>query len=130
MAMLGRTKFGEWWGGKKNEWLDVGGLVEALDEKERGDRVCVVVGKEDMMYRPVMWERVCDEFRAAIRKVRSGNGKGDETEVEVGEPIPAVMVESADGVRLVLVDDAGHHVQNDVYCDETAEAVLRWANQI
>lgn len=131
MAMFGRTGIWEWWwGGKRNEWLDVGRLVGALDgvEREGRDKVCVVVGKEDMMYRPYMWERVCDEFKAAIRKVRGGNVVSGDS--QLGEPIEAVTVESADGVRLVLVDDAGHHIQNDVYCGETAEAVLRWASQV
>lgn len=127
---MGRTGVREWWGGEKNEWLDVRRVVGALDrvEREGGEKFCVVQGREEMMYRPYMWESVCDEFRVAVRKARGGSVKDSNT--RIGKPIEAVTVESADGVWLVLVDDSGHHVHNDMYCDETAEAVMRWPGQV
>lgn len=138
------------WRGKPNQWLSPLEIVKGLDgvagEKAAGinlgatndeekDRVCVIVGREDMMYRPAMWERMCKEYRDALGEVRGRkNGSSAvesmESSNKIGEPIEGVSVERGDGVRLILVEDSGHHVQNDVRCDEAAEAFLRWANQV
>lgn len=129
--MFGRN-FGEWWGGKPGVWLDVEDVVTGIDGVEgEGERVCVMVGREDMMYRPEMWERICREFRGVIGKLR-GEGRDDGSACDRAEEevIEKVIVERADGVRLVLVDESGHHVQNDVYCDQAAEALLKWVLQV
>lgn len=44
--------------------------------------------------------------------------------------IDKMHVGSEDGVRLALVEDSDHHVQNDVYCEQAAEAFLRRARRL
>ena len=43
--------------------------------------------------------------------------------------IDGTKIESAAGVRLVIVDGAGHHLQNDVQRDAGAEALLQFVRQ-
>lgn len=136
-AMFGRS-IADWlWRGRPNEWLDTRDVVRGLDESGSGgqrdrekDLVCVMVGREDMMYRPALWERMCKEYRDALAEAKGRREQGISADVELEAPIDAVSVERGDGVRLALVEQSGHHVQNDAKCDEAAEAFLRWANQV
>lgn len=119
--------------GKPNTWLSTGDIFSSIQNAGDGkDKICVMIGKEDMMYRPWMWERQCREYRDGLRKL-----KGEKRIDEVSAPksgsddsIEATSMECEGGVRLVLVEDSGHHVQNDVYCEQAAEALLRWVNQV
>ena len=134
VGMLGNN-FWSWVLGRPNTWLsarDICENIQGAGDREGKDRICVVVGKEDMMYRPWMWERQCAEYRDGLRELQSEKQARDvnssETRSEmIGE---VVTVRSDGGVRLALVEDSGHHVQNDVYHDEACEAVLRWATQV
>lgn len=117
MGMTG--SFWSWWKGEP-KWLDCKDIVRNIDQDGSGDKVCVIVGKEDMMYRPWMWEKQCELYREALER------KTEKSEKKDG----VVLEQSQDGVRLLSVEDSGHHVQNDVYHDEAAEAFMRWAKQV
>lgn len=136
-AMVGNS-FWAWARGNPNTWLIAKDIYSNLQNAGDGsDKVCVLIGKEDMMYRPWMWERQCEEYRDGLRQLRkekkvdsTNETNSTRSRVLDDKPIDHVTVTSEEGVRLVLVDDSGHHVQNDVYCNEAAEALLRWARQV
>ena len=116
------------------KWLSTKDIYSNLQNGGDGrDKVCVMVGKEDMMYRSQMWERQCKEYRDALAHLKEEK-KVEEmrspSSIQDEESIEAVSVKSKGGVRLVLVEESGHHVQNDVYHEQAAEAFLRWANQV
>lgn len=132
VGMMG--SFSAWISGK-NKWLNENDVVSNIESiADDKDKICVIIGKEDMMYRPWMWQRQCAEYRAAIQKPKLEKQKQSvtkpNTRPDTDSAIDAVAVESRGGVRLVLVDHSGHHVQNDVYNAQAAEALLRWAYQV
>ncbi|KAK5088689.1 hypothetical protein LTR05_002910 [Lithohypha guttulata] len=131
VGMVGNS-FWAWANGKPS-WLNTKDIVSNIQNAGDGkDKICVMIGREDMMYRPWMWEKQCGLYRGALEELKHEK-KMDETampQTSSDDSIEAVSVKSEGGVRLVLVDDSGHHVQNDVYCDQAAEALLRWANQV
>lgn len=129
-GMLGN--FSAWIRGE-NKWLDEKAIVSNIEGATDGkDKICVLVGKKDMMYRPWMWERQCAEYRAAVKELKTEKQGNFQLAAEVvaDTNIEAVTVDSQGGVRLVLVEDSGHHVQNDVYNEQAAEALLTWAKQV
>lgn len=131
-GMLGNN-FRGWAKGRPNTWLNCSDIVRSIQDAGEGkDTICVMVGKEDMMYRPWMWEKQCQEYRDGLRELKTEKKVDDfGASQDVTEKVCRVAdVKSEGGVRLVLVEDSGHHVQNDVYCDEAAEALMRWANQV
>ncbi|KAJ9650448.1 hypothetical protein H2198_010241 [Neophaeococcomyces mojaviensis] len=139
IGMVGNN-FWQWARGGQNTWLSCRDIVPNISRAEEmrdgKDKVCVIVGTEDMMYRPVMWERQAKEYREALaqlsREEKGETAPATSAEKEADKPIPEVTVSSSGGVRVVLVEAAGHHVMNEV--DElkygAAEAFLRWANQV
>ncbi|KAK5102577.1 hypothetical protein LTR70_000435 [Exophiala xenobiotica] len=131
-GMVGDNFWG-WVVGRPNTWLRAKDIVSSIRAAGYGkDKVCVMVGKEDMMYRSWMWERQCREYRDGLRELQNER-KLDDSIYPPREPDivhGVASAESEDGVRMVLVGESGHHVQNDVYCDQAAEAFLRWANQV
>ncbi|KAK5936890.1 hypothetical protein PMZ80_010828 [Knufia obscura] len=132
VGMVGDNFWG-WVLGRGNTWLSCGDIVRNIRDAGNGrDKVCIMVGKEDMMYRAWMWERQCGEYRDALKDLKSQKQVNDATKLrdENQEVEGVAKVKSEDAVRLILVEDSGHHVQNDVYCNEAAEAFLKWANQV
>lgn len=132
MGMVGDNFWG-WVIGRPNIWLSARDIVSNIVGVGNGkDKVCVVIGRDDMMYRPWMWERQCEEYREGLGELqREKELAGPDKPFTKTEIIDGVAsTDSEAGVRLVLVEDSGHHVQNDVYCDQAAEAFLRWANQV
>lgn len=128
LDMIG-TDILEWFAGKGNRWLDCGDVVRNIArDGNTGQEVCLLIGREDMMYRACMWEKQVAEYRLAIEKKRGTSEERKESRQE--ESIEKVTVQSDGGVRLILVADSGHHVQNDLYADQAAEALLRWIKQV
>ncbi|KAF2725492.1 alpha/beta-hydrolase [Polychaeton citri CBS 116435] len=95
-----------WWRGNAN-WLEPRDILRNIDLGDAPaancDKICTIVGSEDMMYDERMWNRQVREYRQGIGDLGS--------------------------VRLVVVKGAGHHVQNDVQCEKAAEALLKFVLQ-
>ena len=132
-AMVGNS-FLAWASGQGNTWLSAKDIYANIQNAGDGsDKVCVLIGKEDMMFRPTVWVRQCKEYREALQELKSDR-KVEELKEPVSirsdKPIDAVTVNANDGTRLVLVEDSGHHVQNDVHNEQAAEAFMQWANQV
>ena len=131
MGMTGN--FGDWWRGRCT-WLEPRSILKSIARppNERNlDRVCIVVGSEDMMMDLGMCRRQAAEYREANSEAereteplsvsyRRGND----------EMIDGVRIEKNQGVRLVVVEGAGHHSQNDVQCESGAEALRQWLTDL
>ncbi|ETI24870.1 hypothetical protein G647_04240 [Cladophialophora carrionii CBS 160.54] len=130
--------FWKWLMGK-NEWLEPMRILKAVTGWDRrGDRVCVMVGSQDRMMDLNMARRQVSEFRAAVRAMAlessasqgSRGADADAKESTHEEDIPEVEAESLERVRLVVVQGAGHHTQNDVQRQAAAEAIWQWLEQL
>jgi pimeloyl-ACP methyl ester carboxylesterase len=130
--------FWKWLMGK-NEWLEPMRILKSLNGWERpGDRVCVMVGSHDRLMDLSMARRQVSELRAAVRAMDMEPPAGKHThgfdadtkENDHEKATLEVEVEALDRVRLVVVQGAGHHTQNDIQWQAAAEAVRRWLEQL
>ncbi|KAF2166760.1 hypothetical protein M409DRAFT_54550 [Zasmidium cellare ATCC 36951] len=123
--------FWRWLRGR-NAWLDIKDILRHIEvsraEDEDKDSICLIVGLEDMMYDEGMRKRVANEYRQCIydlescKKIDRRSCGGAEEKVEESD-INGIISERERGVRVVLVQDAGHHVQNDVQKTDAARAL-------
>ncbi|KAK5170160.1 uncharacterized protein LTR77_004745 [Saxophila tyrrhenica] len=126
MGMMG--SFWAWCCGRP-EWLDVEKIVRNVSgcqSSVRKDSICVMVGSQDVLMDLGMCKKQVAEYREVLVREQA------EEKVKVvaaDESIEGVRMESDAGVRLVMVDGAGHHLQNDVQRDKGAEALLKFVQQ-
>lgn len=125
MGMMG--DFWPWLRGRP-EWLHVDKIVRSISGCQSNvakDSVCVMVGSQDVLMDLGMCRKQVAEYRDVLA--------GWERKIDLAAPtensIGGVKVESDAGVRLVMVDGAGHHLQNDLQLDSGAEALLRFVRQ-
>ncbi|KAF2209078.1 hypothetical protein CERZMDRAFT_48072 [Cercospora zeae-maydis SCOH1-5] len=131
VAMFG--SFGRWLLGR-NTWLGVSYILRKTELSRNAferDAVCVMVGLQDMLLDMKVIRRVATEYREGLKKMRESQGAS----VDAGLPgeladVSGAISESKDGVRVVLIEGAGHHVQNDVQAGIAAEALLSWLKQV
>lgn len=119
--------FWGWWRGCA-KWLEPRDIllnVSSAREVDGKDSVCVVVGEKDMMLRGTIWDQQVAELRDGLSQLRDGHG----AKAAPQEEIEGAEVRSEGGVRLIVVQGAGHHLQNDLQRDVGAEALLRFAKQ-
>ena len=118
----------------RSSWLDVGDIVRnvcGILNCQAKDNICIMFGSEDMMMDLEMCRRQAAEYRDGLRRLRDvkkTDSLPDEKPVSTS-PIDGVTVEHAGGVRLVVVEEAGHHLQNDIQRDAGAEALLQFVQQ-
>lgn len=133
--------FGSFWGWLKGRprWLGAGNIVRNLSNGTVGGRrtrICIMVGSEDMMIDVDMCRLQAAEYREALEPGSSGSGK-DQTSLSashkhrsMGTDVEGLRMEDAGGVRLVVVEGAGHHSQNDVQRDQGAQALRLFLEQV
>lgn len=133
--------FGSFWGWLKGRprWLDAGDIVRNLSSVNGGERrtqICIMVGSEDMMIDVDMCRLQAAEYREALEPGSSGSRK-DQTSLSashkhrsMGTDVERLRMEDAGGVRLVVVEGAGHHSQNDVQRDQGAQALRLFLEQV
>lgn len=125
---------GRGWGIEHRTWLDTKDIVSNIvDWSNFSDKVMVMIGTEDKMMRGTEG-RMVEEYREGIEKMRqdgtieidpSPNQTPDNVQVD-----DIISEARHGGVRLVKVQDAGHHTQNDVQWREAAEALRSFADQV
>jgi pimeloyl-ACP methyl ester carboxylesterase len=102
-------------GSKKNglyTWLDPGDIVNSISSwKPNSDRILVLQGSEDALMVDTH-DRMVSEYRRTCHKV-SG-----------------LEADQTSGVRSVIIQRGGHHIQNDVQWREGAAALLDWLRQV
>jgi pimeloyl-ACP methyl ester carboxylesterase len=116
------------------QWLDVRSIIPNISDantNDRKDAVCVMVGDQDVLMDLKMSEQSAAGYREALP------GKADSQKLDsasrfsssLSSSIKGTTMDSAGGVRLVVVEGAGHHLQNDVQRDAGAEALLQFVRQ-
>jgi len=120
----------------RSQWLDIQSIVRNISgahDSERKDAICVMVGNQDVLMDLGMSRKSATEYRAALQVVQDGQKQKlrsvSESDSSSISAIDGTMIESAAGVQLVIVDGAGHHLQNDVQRDAGAEALLQFVRQ-
>jgi pimeloyl-ACP methyl ester carboxylesterase len=132
---------GTGWNIRKMRWLDPLAILKSVVRWKGGDKVAVMIGTEDFMMGGTE-ERMAAEFREAIWRLRREKKVDDDGGDAGGGPLEGkgtvvaqavdryVTEETHGGVRLVRVEGAGHHTQNDVQWREACEALRRFAEQV
>ncbi|KAK5728645.1 hypothetical protein LTR15_001782 [Elasticomyces elasticus] len=130
MGMLG--DFPAWWGGQ-SRWLGPGEIVRNIVGSARANDagpICILVGSEDMMFHPAVYTRqVVDLSRALSLAGRAFDLKAKQQEGGQADNA-GVEMQRGDGVRLLIVQEAGHHVQNDVQTDAAVQSLCCWLEQL
>jgi hypothetical protein len=87
-------------------------------------RIMVMAGTEDKLMGVKLMMDMADEYGEGIQQLKQGK------EIELVDRIQTGSLTSknvkrivVDGVTKVVVEGAGHHIQNDVQADEAAEAL-------
>lgn len=119
------------WG--RNEWLSVGSIISSIEGwQTSSDRVCVMVGSHDRLMNEAMARRQFKDYADAAQALRDEKERvvGDSLVEQPLDFVDGVFLQRANGIRLVIVEDAGHHTQNDVQSEIAAKACLDWLEQI
>ncbi|KAK3718504.1 hypothetical protein LTR37_005008 [Vermiconidia calcicola] len=130
-GMMG--SLGEWWRGSSS-WLDLDQVVRNITGNRNSlssDRVCIMLGSEDVLMDIRMCHRQAAEYRASFGQKQEVENleKLSEQERTIPPHIEGVQVESVAATRLVVVESAGHHLQNDVQSEAAAKAFLQFVQQ-
>jgi pimeloyl-ACP methyl ester carboxylesterase len=118
----------------RSQWLDIQAIVRNISNAntaERKDAVCVMVGNQDVLVDVEMSRQSAAEYREALGRKDEDQKRiaASESDSSFITAIDGTTVESAAGVQLVIVDGAGHHLQNDVQRGAGAEALLHFVRQ-
>lgn len=89
--------------------------------------MCIMIGAQDMMLRGTTWGQQAAELRDEVRQLREVQG-GD-GKAALLEDVEGAKTWSEDGVQVVVVEGAGHQLQNDLQRDVGAAALLRFVTQ-
>ena len=79
----------------------------------RGCRICVVAGTQDKLMGVVLMEKLAGCFRTAVKK-NVVNKK-----IEIPEDVE-------EGVKFVIVKGAGHHLQNNLFWEDSTRQLLEF----
>lgn len=131
IGQMGR--FGAWWRGS-SRWLEVKDILRSISAFSYGqgnDSVCVMSGSEDVLMDVPMCTSQMAELRDGLRQLRDVKKLDAFANEGISsvKPIDGTTQDSSDGVRLVVVQGAGHHLQNDIQRDIGAEALLQFVRQ-
>ena len=88
-------------------------------------------GSEDVLMDVPMCTSQMAELRDGLRQLRDVK-KLDafaNEDISAVKPIDGTSQDSSDGVRLIVVQGAGHQLQNDIQRDIGAEALLQFVRQ-
>jgi pimeloyl-ACP methyl ester carboxylesterase len=88
-------------------------VVQNITGWNRGSRICVVAGTQDKLMGVVLIEKLADCLRAAVKENAADKKIDSPKDVE-------------EGVKLVIVRDAGHHLQNDSVWGDGARQLLEF----
>ena len=116
-------------------WLDIKDIalnISNSSEVHGKDSVCIMVGSEDVLMDVAMCRREADDYRDEFQRLRDVKkldtpSGGNRTSSESTDDM---ILESHGGVRLVVVQNAGHHSQNDCQRDIGAEAFCNSSDKL
>ena len=120
--------WGIWaWLRGRDHWLeprDILRNISSTQSEQPKDSICIMIGSEDMMLDASIWDRQAAELRAGARQLRADLPENSES--TPAEDVDGAQIHGDAGVRLAVIDGAGHHLQNDLQRDVGAEALLRF----
>ena len=94
-------------------------------------RVMVLAGGQDTLMRPSLMARTADGYVRAYRNsINKAMLKSKLCKDVEKDDSRKSFLTTADGVRFVIVDGAGHHLQNDLQWEEGAKQILSFINQL
>jgi hypothetical protein len=127
MEMMGH--FWTWYKGSPF-WLDVNkiiGNISGSSDKPGNDCIGIMLGDEDVLMDLDMGRKQFAEYRQALQR---GTGpKAGDGLLSIDSEVAGMTSDSSGGVRFMVVEGAGHHVQNDVQQETGAEGLLRFVRQ-
>jgi pimeloyl-ACP methyl ester carboxylesterase len=91
-------------------------------------RVMIVAGGRDVLMGTWQMERMAKDYVRAYRA--SFNQAALRAELAGRENNGESVLMTGDGVRFVVVNGAGHHVQNDIQWEEGARQILAFLEQL
>jgi pimeloyl-ACP methyl ester carboxylesterase len=119
-----------WPVGMMNRFTNVSNILQNIQGLgSSAARIMVMAGTEDKLMGVKLMQDMAGEYRDGIRQL--SDQKKIEPTVETGNSISKnVKQETENGVSMVIVEGAGHHIQNDVQADEAAEALKMFVEQL
>jgi pimeloyl-ACP methyl ester carboxylesterase len=122
---------GQGWSLTYRTWLEPVKILKNITHWDRtSDKVAVMIGTQDKMMRGTEG-RMVKEYREGMTQIYTNLGVDAEGALTHSSLIRGPIREHQSlGVRLIEVENAGHHTQNDVQWEEAAEAVRRFADQV
>jgi pimeloyl-ACP methyl ester carboxylesterase len=97
-------------------------------DKLDGERILIMAGELDILMDSRMIHRLAKHYRKAVRG--SVDEKVDRVTGDVERSQEAYTEDRGDGVRMVVVKGAGHHVQNDLQWEVGAQRVVDFLQQL
>ena len=105
------------WKDGRNVWLDPNKIVRNITTEDSSrDRVLVMLGSEDKIMQGTQ-NRMAVEYAEATKELGKGARCGEKQQASIG-------------VRLIEIDGAGHHLQNDGQWEEGAGALSGFLKQV
>jgi pimeloyl-ACP methyl ester carboxylesterase len=104
------------------------GIVGWDGEKTDSERILVMVGELDALMDVAMMRRLAARYRQVVRE--SIGEKKLVNVSDVGYSEVAFTEDRENGVRLVVVKGAGHHVQNDLQWEVGAWRIADFLQQL
>jgi len=92
-----------------------------------GERILIMGGELDILMDPQMIHRLAKDYR---NTARDSMGEKVDRINDVGYSEEAYTEDREDGVRVVIVKGAGHHVQNDLQWEVGAQRVVDFLQQL
>jgi pimeloyl-ACP methyl ester carboxylesterase len=107
-------------------------IVGLGGSKPDSERILILVGELDVFMDVRTMHRLAKRYREAVRHSIGENEEGRVSSFE-GHEVDgeqAYMEDRGDGVRMVVVKGAGHHVQNDLQWEVGAQRVVDFLQQL
>jgi pimeloyl-ACP methyl ester carboxylesterase len=94
-------------------------------------RILIMAATEDKLMGVRLMEDVAGEYRAGIKRLSSQKKIDAVNELPIRSQISDNVKQDVEaGVTMVVVQGAGHHVQNDIQADEAAEVLRKFLEQL
>jgi len=108
-------------------------IVGLGGSKPAGERIMILAGELDMLMDVGTMHRLAKRYRDTVRHSMSEEKDADVTGSEVEDEADeeeAYTEDREDGVRMVVIKGAGHHIQNDLQWEVGAERVADFLQQL
>jgi hypothetical protein len=93
---------------------------------ENGDRILVIAGEKDKLMGVTLMQRLAADYRLAFTKSIGALLVSDsKSEIETDK-----AKDRSNGVAFGVVERSGHHIQNDLYWENSAQQILEFVEHL